>query len=409
MNQSTPLPSLSAHSSSRARSLNRFGFVALFAALTMLPLICMAVGINIVKPVDENRALASPPAWKWPPHWTVLSGQADKWFNDHFGLRSFLIRLKTQIDYSVFRTSSRVHIGSDGWLFYRSVMDREKPSVEELLSKDEAQVVAGIATFNEALRERGIRLIIVPNLLADRFVPNELPATVPHLSSPPKFDHFLSALADLPNLGYVDTLAILKRTQRVRQVFHKTDFHWNDPAAFEVGRELVDRIAAMESRPIPFWTHSLGIETRRESGGIAMFMPLFFPPTEIGLFLKKTWSDPPGRRAAFNQGPYEDIIYNEASRELLPPVLVVGDSFFDGIERSGFDGYFRAFFRMRWKSATKISDIARALPADARYVIVQFIEVSRVTLLAFADHADVAKAASIVQKHQSAATAGQDR
>lgn len=392
--------SLASFHSDRTRWISRIGFVTLFFALTVLPIISATIGMNIVTPVDENRSLAQPPVWNRPPHLSVLLGQADRWFNDHFGLRSFLIRLKTQIDYSIFRTSNRVHIGSDGWLFYRSVMDVEKPSVEDLLSREEAQVIAGFVAFNDALREKGVRLIIVPNLLADRFVANELPSTVPRLRSPTRFDHLLATLASLPNLAYVDTPVLLNRTQRSRQVFHKTDFHWNDPAAFEVGRALVDLIGRLEGRIKPIWAHRLDVETRRESGGIAMFMPLFLPPSENGLFLKKTWTDLPGRSELINQGPYEDIVHNMPNKELLPPVLVVGDSFFDGIGRSGFDSYFRDTYRMRWGPKTKISDIAAALPADAPYVIVQFIEVSRGALLAFADHTDVAIAVSIIEKRQ---------
>jgi hypothetical protein len=279
-------------------------------------------------------------------------------------------------------------------------MDAEKPSVEDLLSKSEADVIAGIANFNEALREKGICLIILSNLFSDRFVPNELPGTVPHLPSPPRFDHLLAKLAALPDLAYVDTPAILERAQRTRPVFHKTDFHWNDPGAFEVAHEMVDLIARIDGRKRSVWTHKLEIETKRESGGIATFMPLFFPPSENGLFLKKTWTDPVGRRELVNQGPYEDIVHNPPNADLLPSVLVVGDSFFDGILRSGFDNYFRDMYRVRWTSKIKISDIAAALPTDTRYIVLQFVEVSRTALLAFADQADVAFAISIVRSHQ---------
>src|SRR5690242_19550212 len=105
----------------------RYGFVAAFFLMSVLPLVAMATGLSITSPVQENRTLAPPPRWSTPPDFTALTQQADRWFTDHFGLRSFFIRLKTQIDLSVFHTSNRVHIGSDGWMFYRSVMDVEKP------------------------------------------------------------------------------------------------------------------------------------------------------------------------------------------------------------------------------------------------------------------------------------------
>ena len=106
-------------------------FVIIFFVLILLPLIATVAGVTLVTPVDEKRKLAPPPQWEWPPDSVAFVKQATSWFDDNFGLRSLLIRLKTQIDLSVFRTSDRVHIGSDGQLFYRSVMDIEKLAVEE--------------------------------------------------------------------------------------------------------------------------------------------------------------------------------------------------------------------------------------------------------------------------------------
>ena len=95
-------------------------FILLFAALLFLPLVQMLTGVIPVAPVSENRSLAPAPGLATPlariPH------VANEWFNDHFGLRPLLIRLKTQIDYSVFKTSDRVLVGSDGWLFYRGAL-----------------------------------------------------------------------------------------------------------------------------------------------------------------------------------------------------------------------------------------------------------------------------------------------
>ncbi len=381
----------------------RYGFVAAFFALSALPLAGLLTPFSIFVPVQENRTLAPRPRLSRPPDFTALSQAADRWFVDHFGLRSFLIRLKTQIDFSLFRTSDRVHIGSDGWLFYRSVMDREKPMVYDMLRKIEPDVLAGITAFKESLNSRGIRLVIAPNLLADRFLQDKLPGTVPHLRSPPQFDHFLAGLRELPGIVYVDTPKILAQAQRERPIFHRTDFHWNDPAAFAVARDLVDIIGRLEGRSEPVWRHALEIETQKLSGGIAMFMPVFFPPSETALFVKRNWSTAPGYRVAMNDGGFETSVHVDPPKPtLLPSTVVLGDSYFDGIIRSGFDSYFNAMYRLRWNYNTKISDLATLLPPDTRYVIIQFIEVNITTLKAFADRDDIARACEIIRARQPA-------
>ena len=90
---------------------------------------------------------------------TITTGTV-KWFNDHFGFRDFLIRSKTQIDYSVFGMSTRIHVGSDGWLFYRSVMDVEKPKFEKILETVKEENGANFDTdltaenLKEALKDK---------------------------------------------------------------------------------------------------------------------------------------------------------------------------------------------------------------------------------------------------------------
>jgi hypothetical protein len=370
-----------------------YGFIIVFFVLTLLPLAVTLAGISLVAPVDEKRKLAEPPKWQWPVDSAAFLRQATIWFDDNFGLRSLLIRLKTQIDLSVFSTSDRVYVGSGGQLFYRSVIDVEKPAIEHQLKLHEAAVLDGIRAFNDALLAKGIHTIFVVNLMSDRFIPETLPKTVPRQIASPRIDDFVTRLAAIPNLTFVDATSILKQEQAERPIFHKTDFHWNDPAAFGVASTIVERIANMEGRTEPVWEHGLEIETKTFSGGIASFLPVFFPPTETGLFVKKTWTDDPAVANSFKEGIFEYVRrVPQPDPKLLPTVVVVGDSFFDGITRSGFPIYFDNLYRARWNTKLKVSDIAAALPPDARYVVVQCIEVNMHALLAFADKADVALA-----------------
>lgn len=390
----------------KARS---YGFIILFFVLTLLPLIATITGMSLVAAVDEKRKLAEPPKWAWPPDGEALARQTTAWFDDNFGLRSLLIRLKTQIDLSVFRTSDRVYVGSGGQLFYRSVIDAEKPAMEQQLKLHQAKVLEGIRKFNDALLAKGIHPIFVVNLMSDRFIPETLPKTVPRQIASPRIDDFTSKLAAIPGLMFIDATAILKREQTERPIFHKTDFHWNDPAAFGVAQEIVERIADVEGRTTPVWNHKLEIEKKTHSGGIASFIPLFFPPTETGLFVKKTWADQPGVVDSFKQGPFEHVRRVTApDPNLLPTVVVVGDSFFDGMVRAGFARYFRNLYRVRWSPKLKVSDIAATLPLDARYVLVQCIEVNIHALLAFADEADVALAMQTIAARPGGLQYGQN-
>jgi hypothetical protein len=371
-------------------------FVGLFFFVTLLPVAAMLVGFGKVGLVEENRSLAPVPGWDADKPLEHAARTADAWFSDHFGLRSVLIRLKTQIDYSVFGTSNRVHIGRNGWMFYRSVMDIEKPNVEAFLKTDETKVLDGIQAFATALDAKGIKLLLTVNLLADRVVPEQLPTSRPNLPQPPRIDALMSKMARLDKVSYVDATAILKKIETSRQTYHKTDFHWNDPAAFEVAQMIIERIGALDGRPPGTWRHRLEIEEKVFSGGIATYMPVVRNAQETGLFVKLTASEPVGISHRQKTGLFEwGMTVNPPQSALLPATVVVSNSFFDGMTRSGFYFYFNEMWRLRW-GATTISDVANALPASTRYVVVQFIEVSIGQMKAFADTADIAKAVEIV-------------
>lgn len=76
-----------------------------------------------------------------------------------------------------------------------------------------------------------------------------------------------------------------------------------------------------------------------------------------------------------NVGPFEWITCPKLDRhDVLPPAALFGDSFADGMTRSGLFDYFEQLARVRRHQAD-LSDMLQALPRGTRYVIVQFIEV----------------------------------
>jgi len=371
--------------------------VAVFLLLGLLPAAQMASRLLPELAVDEQRALAPPPD---PSRLLQLPRQANAWFADHFGLRSTLIRLKGQVDYTLFGTSDRVLIGRDGYLWYRSIVEGQRPAVDPYVAAHRAEVVEGMRRYAVALREAGIGLVVTINLLGDRFLPEKLP---PANAARPVLDAIDGLAADLaatPELHFVDATAILRRTLAERAIFHRTDFHWNDPAAFAVARALVDEMSRGEGHAETLWRHPLRIEARPFSGGVARFMPVLSPPGEIGLFAAENWAWPPGHRLSTTEPPYEFTSRSDARPpDVLGATVLVGDSFMDGMWRTGLGAYLSAAYRLRWRpgpSDWKISQITEALPADTRWLVVQFIEVNYGAMQAFADRPDVDRAIALL-------------
>jgi hypothetical protein len=354
----------------------RLVFLSGFMLILWSPMVLMVTGLPHLPKLDENRKLTSAPVLQSWHTINQYTRDSVKWFDDNFGFRDFLIRAKTQIDYSVFNISDKVHIGSDGWLFYRSVMDVEKPNIEIILRKDADAIIEGTQQLANTLAARNIKLIIMIAPMKDVFYSEHLPNTAKKLPNPHQVDYLQDRLRSMKEIIFLDSTAILREVASKRNVFHKTDFHWNDPAAFEVARVLVNEIGKIEGKTNPVWGHNVEIEEKTYSGGEATFLPIFYPPIEKGLFVKPNWIQPPYKYAE-KKLPFEWIYEIKTPTEQeLQPIAVIGDSFFDGMLRSGVCIYFKKVYKAHWHS-TSLKELVSNLPADVRYLFIEFIEVNR--------------------------------
>lgn len=373
-------------------------FIGAFFLATLLPALQMLTRWLPEVAIDEQRRLAPPPST------SASAGQfardANLWFSDHFGFRALLISLKAEIDYRLFRVSDKVHVGRDGYLFYRSVLDVEKPALEGYLASHEAEVLDGFRRYAEALKRKNIQMVLVINLLGDRFLPEMLPAEVAKRPPLRRIDDFIDKARKIPHVTFVDSTRILHETEQLRPIFHRTDFHWNDPAAFPVAKAAVDAMSRQSRLAESPWKHPLAIEARQMSGGVARFMPLLHPPSEKTIFVKQTWAWPEGFAVQAPAAPFEEITTtreNPADARLLAPAVFVGDSFADALMRSGMGCCFQKTARARWKPDLRLSTITAALPKDTRWMVFQFIEVNTVAMGAFADAGDVTRAIDILE------------
>lgn len=350
-------------------------FILIIIILLSLPVVQMAFDFPKVVRVDENRKLKEKPSFTlqnsdiYPKDLTV-------WFNDNFGFRDLLIKIKTQIDYSLFNSSSKVYIGKEGWLFYRSVIDVEQPLVEKYLSLNSDEVVMGVERLTRKLENRKVQLILtiapMKNIFYDSMLPSDL--SVPSIDR--QINLLEKRLKKIPNLIYIDSIEILKNAMKQRPVFHKTDFHWNDPAAFEVSQGIINRLSKIEKKSPPLLNQKLQIETVELSGGEAMYMPIFFPPKEKALMVKRNW-DETNNILLPNIKPFIGIVgIKKPNGNELGAMVAIGDSFLDGMIRAGLPLSFKKFYHASWNSS-QLDEIIDDLPIDTKYLLIEFVEVSQ--------------------------------
>src|SRR5262245_21621978 len=96
-------------------------FLGLATVLLVLPLLQMTTGFAPLVSINEKRNRFEIPHLleRLKQLDATLATDVNRWFDDRYGFRDLLIRTKNQIDYTLFRSSTRVAIGRDGWLFLR--------------------------------------------------------------------------------------------------------------------------------------------------------------------------------------------------------------------------------------------------------------------------------------------------
>lgn len=354
----------------RARLL----FLALFLCFLTAPAVQQYLGIFAYAPVVENRMKA-------PKPYGILgifdseSGFAQKYesyFNDSYGLRDFFIKLKNQLDMWLFRTSDEVLIGEDGWLFYRKLYERDMRTLESSAHLIPT-VVARLALLNTMLQKQGIKLVIVPCPAKTTLYRDLVPSSYPVAPKDTAFQQYRRLLSKHPEISVVDVQGILEQLKPRMRVFHKTDFHWTDPAGAVVWKELYTALGGFSQQILPPLPRVLVAKRHRATGGEVNYLAVFFPPTETALNLRRPLAAPQG---SFEASPKQANVWTYVASDktdlsLLPPTILVGDSFSDAFLRAGFTAAFKEISKV---PSDQFAQIALNPPPGTRFLILEHIE-----------------------------------
>ena len=215
-------------------------------AALLLPVLQMKYQLVRTGLVTENRKKAPMPnnAWTILSTHSTYASDFEKYFNDNFGFRDLLIRLKNQFEYSLFAFSSQVHIGPNKWLFYKGTYEDTVLALERL-RPDMNKLFSRMRRLRDLLAAKGITLVVVPCPMKTTMYQEELPPIDIHVPEFSSFDEYRQFLREEPGIITIDAEKILRDLKEKMQVYHRTDFHWNDPAG---AHTLVELLATMERK-----------------------------------------------------------------------------------------------------------------------------------------------------------------
>lgn len=226
-------------------NLGQILLVVLTAICLVLPAALQITGL--AKPPSENRTLAAPP--RWPVTLTdyrTFPQRSTAFLNDHFGLRSQLVRWNSELRLDLGTSSSpSVAIGRNGFLFYAYHPERllEQHTGEDVFTPSELeQWMKSVAADRDWLKQRGIAFYILiapdkstiyPELLPDY---PQLPRTTTRL------DQLTARLKTVQGLQVIDPRAALWRAKQTERIYPRADSHWGPRGAFIAYNELMEQV-----------------------------------------------------------------------------------------------------------------------------------------------------------------------
>ncbi|MCU1385114.1 MAG: alginate O-acetyltransferase [Acidobacteria bacterium] len=307
--------------------------VVLFVATISLPLALNLAGVDGADPGAENRELAAfPHVDASLSSVAALPAAFSRWFDDHFGFRSLLVRWygESRLFGLGVSPSAAVVNGADGWFFYgddKAVEDfaNAEPMTDEALSNWRAAIVRA----RDWLRARGIAYVFT--IAPDKHViyADEMPPTIVRLGDLSRTDQLFTALQDT-GLA-VDVRGVELEAKSRERVYQKTDTHWNERGAFVAYQRIIQAVRARVPATPPAWRREDFVRADRTIEGLdlAGMMGLTRVLRETDLTLVPTRArrarvvDPAGAGATDELGR----IVTEIDDPSLPRAVIFRDSF----------------------------------------------------------------------------------
>ena len=138
-----------------------------------------------------------------------------------------------------------VILGKDGWMFYTGDRAMEQYLGLRPFSQDQLREFATILNGRkEFLEKRNIRYLFVVAPSKESIYPEFLPVVSGTRSATP-LDQLIAYLRENSSVEVLDLREELRAARRVRQVYQKTDTHWNDFGAYIAHRTITRELSKM--------------------------------------------------------------------------------------------------------------------------------------------------------------------
>jgi hypothetical protein len=200
-------------------------------SLLCFALLSVPLAVQLLQPAapasdEEARVLSAAPAWpRTTREWLALPRQLDRFFGDHFGLRTEMVRAHSRLRYAADLPSDlRVIIGRDSWLFLNGDGTIEQSTGKVLREAEIARFADRAAALRARLAGKGARFLVAIPPNGSTINRTRLPAWAAAAPQVTEYDLMMRALR-ARGVDVVDLRPPLFAASA--PAYRRTDTHWN--------------------------------------------------------------------------------------------------------------------------------------------------------------------------------------
>ena len=230
--------------------------------------LCLAlwtpIGVGLLSPdatvsLAEQRRLAELPELSFgPARLAALPAELSRYWDDHLGLRDFLIRSHARLSIGVLgrSPSSSLLVGRDGWFFLGTPEPvRQARGLARFAPGEIERWQMVLEERRDWLARRGIPYVVAIAPNKHTIYGEFLPAGLPRVHEETQLDALARHLSEHSSVEFIDLRGPLLAAKPDQRIYHRTDTHWNDLGAYRAYAEILAavkrRLPGLEAGPLP--------------------------------------------------------------------------------------------------------------------------------------------------------------
>ncbi len=285
---------------------------------------------------SENRKLKSfPKLDKY--RIATINKTLEDYFTDHISIRNRMIRLYNQLNIFVFRSSPvsiKAIVGQNGWYFMSGQEIRTYTGTELFTEEELAEFKNELFRRKKIIEENGAQFLfaIAPN--KSNIYPEFMPQHIVKANDEGYGKQLLHYLQK-NNFPVIDLYTPLVNAKAERELYFKTDNHWNNYGAFVASNVILKQFEKIDPNVKALDLSEYKIKTVSEKpGNIAKMFSIeneitetnYIPTREKGFVSRQIKTNKYKATEGFAyKNEYE--FTSEINNDSLPVVLFIRDSF----------------------------------------------------------------------------------